>query len=435
MKNKRILKRKYYAITIQLTSPLSVAGSSSVYTDSDVIRNGNGELFIPGTSLAGVFRNRLNQKKSESGMMGYSDGKDGRMSSLFISDLYFIKEDKLPMVSIRDGVRLTDGKTVDNKFDMEIIETGAEGILYFHYILREGEQESDYEKNIGKILHELQSGSIRIGANKNRGFGRVYINGIYERKFESGDVKEWIKFASYHKELKNYTSKKSYEEWKKEHEVISSDYIKITVPLTLTGGISIRKYSTEPGKADFEHVTCNGNPVIPGSSWMGAIRADAKNILEELGIQNKEKYINMWFGYVDEKCKEAKQSNVVVAESTIRESHRQLMTRNRINRFDAGTKSGALYTELTYFQGYTDLEFMVKKEKNGGHYAMIGILNLIISDIQKGYVPVGGQTAVGRGIFAADTDKEIIYSEPVDLQQCNQTLYEQLFQSDVRGEC
>lgn len=433
MGNKEIIKRKYYALAIRLDSPLNVSSGDHYYTDSDVIRNKSGELFVPGTSLAGAFRNRLNQKKTQEGIMGYSQGADGNMSSLFISDLYFGTDKNSFQTSVRDGVNLSDEKIVDNKFDMEIIETGAEGILYFHYILRKEDNEQSFDQSINIILQELQKGAIRIGSNKNRGFGRIHIEKIYQSEFTKDNVDDWLSFVPDHKNLVNYQTVKTYEEWEKGQERVTSSYIKITVPLKLTGGISIRKYSTEPGKADFEQITCNGNPVIPGSSWMGAIRADAKSILDELGVHCKDDYIDQWFGYINKEgtIEKAKQSTVVVAENVIEESHSQLMTRNRINRFDAGTKSGALYTEIAYFNGNTNLELMVKKDEEGKYYALIGLLQLIISDIQKGYVPVGGQTAVGRGIFEADISREIEYSEPISLKECNQALYEQLFKSNA----
>ena len=55
----KILKRKYYALEIELISPLKVSNGQEIHSDSDVMRNGNGILFIPGSSLAGAFRDYL----------------------------------------------------------------------------------------------------------------------------------------------------------------------------------------------------------------------------------------------------------------------------------------------------------------------------------------------------------------------------------------
>ena len=45
---------------------------------------------------------------------------------------------------------------------------------------------------------------------------------------------------------------------------------------------------------------------------------------------------------------------------------------------------------------------------------------MIIKDIQSGFLAIGGQTAVGRGIFAEDG--EIRYSEEIDEKLCQREL-------------
>ena len=49
-----IVSRKYYALKVELVSPLSISNGQNYYTDSDIMRNSKGEVFIPGTSLAGA---------------------------------------------------------------------------------------------------------------------------------------------------------------------------------------------------------------------------------------------------------------------------------------------------------------------------------------------------------------------------------------------
>lgn len=453
MGNQRIRTRKYYALRISLDSPLCVSGGQSENTDSDVLVNGKGEVFVPGTSLAGAMRNYLELDKKTRGIFGYSDGDDGRMSSVFVSDLYFDRT----VVSVRDGVALSAGKTVENKFDMQIIETGASGTVFLNYIVREGDSEDLFERDITDIFLALQNGTIRIGANKNRGFGRIRVETVFQRKFsceaDGFDVDEWLDFLRNEKNLSCYTTQEAFEQWAcKQTAHTAEKYIRIRVPLRLTGGISIRKYSARPQMADFEHITCNGSPVIPGSSWNGAIRADVRDILLSLGMTESDaaKKLKIWFGSVGKgKAKkrpairengtgtsdenrgaepEESQSRVVIGESVISGAVCLPMTRNRINRFDASTKDGALYSEIAYFGGRTDLEIMVrkddaKKEEDTAYHALLAVLDMVINDIRGGYVPVGGQVAVGRGIFAADDEKEVLYSEEVSMDRCREELY------------
>lgn len=48
--------KKYYRITFTPVSPLSVGSGEDRLTDSDIVRDSRGIPYIPGTSLAGVYR-------------------------------------------------------------------------------------------------------------------------------------------------------------------------------------------------------------------------------------------------------------------------------------------------------------------------------------------------------------------------------------------
>lgn len=411
----KIVKRIYYAVEICLRSPLALSSGENETTDMDVLRNSQGEAFIPGTSIAGAFRNYLKKEKTQECSFGFSKGEEGRMSSISISDIYF-KE--IPTITVRDGVQLSEGKHVENKFDMEIIEPGATGMLYLNYTIRENDQNVDAEQEVKRLICAMASGEIRFGSNKNRGFGRFSVRKIYQSTFTAENVDEWITFSQRIRDVSAYAGGKKYTKWIQDYSAAEQQYDTIQIPLKLTGGISIRKYSAEPMKADFEHITCNDKPIVPGTSWNGAIRADVKRILLQLGFSAKKaKYwIERWFGYVHvenkqkaeqqkEKDPDAQQSLVVIGESIIQNSVRVPMTRNKINRFDASTIESALYSEIMNCGGDTKLEIMVRKDEKLKYHALLAVLELVVQDICKGYVAVGGQTAVGRGIFSGSTDR------------------------------
>lgn len=418
--NKRIRKRTYYEIDIITISPLCIGNGESYETDADVLRNGMGDVFVPGTSLAGAFRNYHEVKKNENGIYGFSKDEDGRMSSLFISDLYFETEGQ--ELSVRDMVSLTEDKSVENKFDGEVLERGAKGKIRIELLEREGDPE-DGNAMVEDLICAINEGEIRFGSKKNRGYGRFSVESVSVVSFTEKERQQWIDFLAQNK--KTDGTKKSFDEWKKEITTPEKKYIKVRVPLKLTGGISIRRYSTQPGKADYEQLTSKGEPVIPGSSWNGAIRHDARRILRELGMKQEkaEQYIDSWFGNV--KTKEdtnARQSMIVISESILKDAVAVPMTRNKINRFTAGTKDGALYTELSYFGGITELEYMLPKEAVEDYRKIIAIMEIVAKDIANGYVAIGGQTAVGRGIFEGRGEPE--YSEDVDIDKCMNELYE-----------
>lgn len=427
--NYPIISRKYYALKVELISPLSISSGEDYYTDSDVMRNGRGEVFIPGTSLAGAFRNYLGHNKNQECIYGFALKKEGKMSSIYISDLYFdrLHEHGTVRVSVRDGVKLTESKQADEKgkFDMEIIETGASGVIYFNYVVRQDIYNKDqYEENINSLIQAIQDGTVRIGGNKNRGFGRLKINAVCQKEFTAAEVDNYIKFKSNYKDLRLY-EEVCYEKWAEGKRKPEERYFRISVPLKLNGGISIRKYSCKPGQADFEHITCNDRSVIPGSSWNGAVRSHIREILKSLGCAKPENIIEKWFGKVEigKKAVSARQSMVVFGESIIEGEISLPMTRNKINRFDASAVDGALYSEIACIGGYTTLEIMVKKDTDNAYLALLGILMFVIEDIEKGYLAVGGQTAIGRGIFERNFEKEVEYSEKFSKEECLTELY------------
>ena len=430
-----ITDREYYAIEVKLLSPLNLSNGESYYTDSDVLKNASGEYFIPGTSIAGAFRNYHGKTKNEECIYGFSRDDDGKMSSVFISDLYLKMKNedgsRKVQTSIRDGVKLNSEKTVDNKFDMEIVERGAAGTIYISYIKRKLDKSEKFDTVIYEMLRGIHNGDIRFGARKNRGFGRFAICQIYSSKFEIGSkdaLKEWLAFSSEESENRDkYQECSTYDEWvekyEKSHESneYHSKYITVSVPLKLTGGISIRKYSARPGNADFEHITSNQEPVIPGSSWGGAIRSDMSNILKKIGMGNKvEEIIKTWFGTQEEN--KAVQSMLVVSESIIKDAAELEVTRNKIDRFTGGTIESALYTERAFFGGNTKLEYMVRKDDSKDYKALLAMMELIVDDIMKGYVAIGGQVSIGRGIFSGEMS-EMTYSEEYNCEEGMNLLY------------
>lgn len=454
MANRKIQIRKCFAVQIVLASPLCISSGSNENTDMDVLRSADGGIFLPGSSIAGAWREFLGQNKNDDGMMGFSEDEKGRMSSITISDLFLYKKPKkqtaqketngtdnnnrgaekqageeMPAVSVRDGVKLGEDKDVLNKFDMEIVETGAVGTLYFSYIYREKDPwpPEAFDAAISEVLKGMQTAEIRFGANKNRGMGRLKIETVHESIFNKDNVDEWIEFLPMRKDPEKYQSKISYEEWaQKNASARGPRYITIKVPLKLHGGISIRKYSTKPMQADYEHITSNGEPVIPGTSWNGAIRSGIRRILNDLGCKKTERLLRTWFGCVEDddldKGEEAHQSRIVIGESILKDAAAVPMTRNKINRFDASTVDGALYSDISYYGGETELCVMVRKDEQSEYQALLALMGIVIADIQEGYLPVGGLVSVGRGVFELG-DRPVEYSEPVSRDDCMSKLY------------
>ena len=186
---KAVLKRQVFYIQIQLESPLNVASGEDEWTDADVLRDFEGNPFVPGTSLAGAMRAYLGKKKDDKDcFMGFTgkdaDGNDdGKMSSLFVSDMCF---DGKYISGVRDGVELNGSKVaVDgSKFDMEIIEAMATAHFYMELTIREQDDEQQIHNELKQIFRGIDEGEICLGGKKTRGFGRFRLLSVKHQTYD-----------------------------------------------------------------------------------------------------------------------------------------------------------------------------------------------------------------------------------------------------------
>ncbi len=401
-----IQERNVLYLEIKLRSPLALSSGEDEWTDSDILRDFDGNPFVPGSSLAGAFRTYLGKVKNEPCLMGYfANGSAGRMSSLYISDLLFREN---PVTNVRDGVALNEYKTAvqGSKFDMEIMEANALGYFFVEYVIREKDDKQLMEDELSKIIQGIQSGEIRLGSKKTRGFGQFTIETLKEACFNKENYCDYANvYALTYWNGKNCPGN-CLEKWLNRVD-IQNNMIHITIPLLLTGGISIRRYAAKKGEPDFVQLTDHGEAVVPGSSLAGALRHRMKKILRELEKGgwslpvSASTLIESSFGYVtgDQACS----SNIIVGETEVKGATPLTMVRTGISRFESAVRDGTLYKEITYVGGTAQVEILVKKESYVEDTKwMVGLLLLAIKDLQNGLLAVGGQTAIGRGVFSSN---------------------------------
>lgn len=390
-----VVKRIVYRVELLFVSPISVSSGYEGMTDSDVLRDYDGHPFISGSSIAGAFRAYVQSKNNGNDIFGFANDEDGKMSPVFISDLKFNKSE----TDIRDSVALDENKITKEgaKFDFEVLQGNSKGYFYIELTIREKDNEELLVGALNEIFNGIHLKEIRLGSNKTRGYGIIDIDQIKKREFTKNN------FLDY---------KDCYREpfWKKNVKAYDLDYstkghmVSIEVPLRLKGGISIRKYAVKKNAPDFEHITDHGCPVIPGTSIMGALRHRIKEIIKELDKDSlyglyPNKMIDEMFGFVS--GKDAHISGVIVDEMVIEGAKALEMTRTGISRFENSARNGALYKEKTYVDGTFTLRLSVCKENPNMDW-IIGILLLAVKDLQNGFLAVGGQTSIGRGIFEAN---------------------------------
>lgn len=402
---KNILKKQYLKIEFTLLSPLSIGNGKNEKTDQDIVLNSRGIPYIPGSAVAGVFRDACEKVMGDEWTQRYfgsirdnvnDNGNKAITESQFrVYDAYIQSEEYF--VSRRDGVALDDYKygIPGAKFDREILESG---IIFRTFIERDMDaNESEEEDAFNKLAEVLHNIPIFFGSKISRGYGRVGNFKIFKKEF-SFDTKQgsgWLDFDMY-----------TYDWLKKSSEISKSDKVflenkKITLELALQGGISIRQYTTEIKKGveqvpDMKQLIIRqknetGNieevPVIPGTTWAGAIGHRMK-----LFYPNVSKYFGK--GGEDGKIR----SKIFFSESQLKNSVSKVISRNAIDRFTGSTVDGALFTEQIYYGGTTVLEiyFDLYKEID---LDFIKSLAVALSDLHEGILAIGGGTSIGRGIF------------------------------------
>lgn len=419
-----VKKKIIFSIQVVLDAPLCIASGKSGLTDADVILDYHEKPFVPASSLAGAMRAYLQKDKNSRCLFGYSEGEEGKMSELFLSDMEFKDGWK---IQVRDGVALDEKKTAVNgsKYDMQIIEAGAKAHFYAELTIRKDngtkkelhDAEEDYMKELAAVLNGINSGIIRFGRKKTRGFGKMKLIQVNKVEFTASN---YLEYAKVYREKDIWSEdvwKKRLEEgwsmWKEWQEQIESPtaYLQLQVPLSLQGGISIRQYASKKGEPDFvqlvrrscttENEDATESAVIPGSSMAGALKHRLKRILYQLAANglkiHVQEILDTMFGYVDDDASHI--SMITIRESVIEGAVPLTVTRTGISRFESSARKRSLFTEKTYVGGTLNLEILIQKGIYEDHQWMLGFLLLAIRDLQNGYLAVGGETAIGRGIF------------------------------------
>lgn len=395
----RIYKKAYLRMKIHTTSSMSVGSGNNETTDSDIIRDGRGVPFIPGSAIAGVTSHALadSMQIDVKKYFGDIDRKDAAESCLSFFDALPDNTDGL-VISVRDQVALDHYKTgiKGAKFDMEILEPGADFTVIIEQDIADGDKDI-----LDPIACLWKSGRISFGAKTTRGYGKIDVSDIKKAVFDmtdSSSVEEWLTFDA--------LSSEGWSEWNNQTciDISGSDAVLSLVLGQAEGsGLSIRKYTTLPSEKDgesapdYSQMTVHGKyPVIPGTSWAGAFRHHILDLAEITGADT-DNIRKTYFGFVENKNK--KKSDISFSESIIHDAVWKTLSRNAIDRFTGGAADKALYTEKTCYGGNTMLIIRWKKRGSDQDDIFASLLAASVADLSAGILSIGGETSIGRGMF------------------------------------
>ena len=456
--------RQLSRITLEAVTPLSIgSGNKDIKTDSVVAKDVNGLPYIPATTLAGLIRHSLPEEEQRK-WMGYQTKEESYGSQLILSEAKILSEFGKPIdglnpnedkitklcqqLPIRQHVRINHQGTAEKngKFDEEIVPKG----MRFCFEMELMSEEDDNEI-MDKILSTIQSNGFRIGSGSRSGFGQISIVSILHRKLN----------LSIPEDLKLYLSKSSSLEniWEGFEpytlaENTNTDYISYELTLQPTDFMffgagfgnecSDMTFVREPViQWDNDDRACIIEKekviLIPGSSVKGALAhrtayhynklkgcfADGKSadeLQDHVGKNNKA--VRLLFGSEgDKRGKDKKRGNILISDVTqtqTEELEKKVLNHVKIDRFTGGAVPGALFSEEVLYspENSFTLELLLykaaitedKKDKEDKEKALKAF-ETALTDLCKGYLPLGGGVNRGNGTFKGilKKDGETIY--------------------------
>ena len=385
-------------------------------SDSDILRTGDGEVFIPGTSLAGICRSYLEESNKSidiDNIFGTIKNKEEKESSIIFYDAFATEK---VYTAVRDSVRLERRVSKSKcKFDYEIAEPKST----FDFRIEINYHDADVERKICEtIVSGFQKENIRIGAKTTRGFGVFSLDNVKYLSFdlnEKEDMKRYIDF--------------DWKDVKDDFKLIDGEedevYVSLESKLALESFIFIRDYATldrvEPVKdskfVDAKTLTNRfGDVIIPGTAWAGVFRHHIGKVLEKAGYENKTQFLDDLFGYQTKdddigKTKEVpkSKSNIFFTETMIKDEDIMMLNRTRtaVDRFSGSAlQTGALFTGRVAYKKEESgskpicLKIKIKKDFAELEFAK-NLINICFKDIENGYLTVGGNASIGAGIFTS----------------------------------
>ena len=415
------MKKIYYQMRFVLRSPLRIGSGMHELSDSDLMLDGRGLPFIPGTSLAGIIRHRAggicSDKETLKRLFGdieiaREENKETRItpSAIIFGDAVIrdnIEKDDV-FISNREGVALGEWETAKKgaKFDFQISETDQVFYSIAEWTGDEKQEAAEITRIIDPILKSFIATGLSAGARTSRGYGNFELNVTKKEFIFPNDLSAWIEFNPYNKSAFQQGVEL-------EAELLEKDCtVKISFKMKGTFSVRVRTARTElmeDGSVPDSVPMTNfkGRPIIPGTAWAGVFRHHMHHLLRDVGVYENSlemKCLDRLFGMSDVKGETFK-SLLKFSESMIsitnEKEQRLSIMRTAIDRFTASPRNAALYTNMVYCGG--DGELLIRYDYDSLSKQQRELLAACICDMHTGLITVGGQGSVGSGIMQVES--------------------------------
>ena len=370
-----------YQVEAQCLSPLRTGGTDG---DTETVLTGpDGVHFLQGSSLAGGFRDWVTGCWGPE-MAGTLFGSNQAEGSLVISDGRFDSRTAVqqrPRLRI-DRVRGTADK--GGKFDLAQVAAGSR--FCFEMVWRGTELCPEQQQAVKAMLEAMNSGEIRLGAQKNNGLGRVQLT-VHQKSFDmhqEADRTAWLEETGAGTLLPLETAAPMRTVFVLEGKVDG-----LLVKAAAAQAKAEEKGSYTPNLEE------NGMPVLPGSAIKGVVRSWAERIVKSSSLP--ESVTDKLFGCSAGARQEGLAGRVRVEDLQLNQAQKRQISRIRINRFTGGVIRQGLMTEEP-LSTPVRLELSVT-QPTGLERAL---LVYALRDLGLGLYSLGSGWAIGRGVMQAD---------------------------------
>lgn len=277
---RKIKSRIKVSGTLIAENPIHVGGmDSNPRVDLPLATNGQGQYYIPGTSLAGTFRSWMESfvnRNNLQALWGFQqeNGRGGHASFILVEDAPI----QGTVAEIRDGVRINRiwGAAAEQlKYERAILPKGTE--IPLNITVDISSKSRDEKSLLTQLLQALENGEIRLGAAKTRGLGKVRLQNLSIQELDFSNRNGIFKILQGKSDSLNF-------------EDLLKDNFSVTKPPQINIQIHWQPQSSLMVKAEGDGIAVDILPliskfdnhltfVLPGSSVKGALRTQAERIV------------------------------------------------------------------------------------------------------------------------------------------------------------
>ena len=428
-----------YHVKAWCETPLRTGGGDT----ETVLRYENGRAFVQASSLAGAMREwvvkseaQLVTEKRNRSIADVLFGSQKQGGSLILSDGVFGPGADM---QIRPHVKI-DGKTgaAENqkKFDIAHIQRGAAFCFTLTWLGSLEEPEAaDSVSVVERALAAMNSGEIRLGAQKSNGFGKLSLveregphagsPSVVKKVFNLLDEQDrtaWLELADTPDMPLEYSETEGMFQFP-ELTKSASPVVVFTVQGRAESILVKSSYVEQREKADAQgnpiktNVTPNllepdleGKtfPILPGSSAKGALRSRVYAIAKLLNVDKAQETVDALFGRGPEDAKETGSRNRKAGEDNgipgkvrsedvllpCEKGNRKEIARVRMDRFTGGIIRQGLFWEEPV-SGEITLEYTVPADQPLG----CALVLYALRDLGLKLWNLGSGASIGRGFL------------------------------------